>query len=81
MSLSFSLTIRTDPLPPEVKAVKTGRWVNRRLEPSKKMFDHQPKRLGPNGTWLNDDESEAQTSIVATTSTVIPLKREDTLTD
>jgi hypothetical protein len=45
-----------------------------------------PKRLGPEGTWLNDDypqreQDRTETTVRGSTASSRDLKREDTLTD
>lgn len=36
---------------------KPGRWVRCKFVPAK-VEDRKPKRLGPNGTWMNEPEGE-----------------------
>ena len=61
---------------------KKPRWTRRKLEPAKKRVDNKPKRLGPEGTWMNDagDEgSRTKSTLVQGSRTVTTLERQDTL--
>ena len=59
--------------------------VTRKLRPAKKKVDRQPKRLGPEGTWVNDsdggEEDQTRTIVQRGSATVTALRRQDTLTD
>lgn len=67
------------------------RWVRRKLVSARRTADRQPKRLGPNGTWVNepDDEQGGAAQTLRTQTTVVganagtsrSLRREATLTD
>ncbi|KAF9790719.1 hypothetical protein BJ322DRAFT_409463 [Thelephora terrestris] len=63
---------------------KPIRWVRRKLESARRKVDLKPKRLGPEGTWVNepDDKKGNQSrTAVQWERTVTSLRREDTLTD
>lgn len=63
---------------------KPIRWVRRKLESARKKVDLKPKRLGPEGTWVNEsnDKPGDQTgTLVQWERTETSLRREDTLTD
>ena len=62
---------------------KKPRWTRRKLEPAKKRVDSKPKRLGPEGTWINDagDEGGRTQTLVQGSRTITSLERQDTLKD
>lgn len=78
------------PLDLDVAAVaggseRKGRRARRELASARRKVDSKPNRLGPHGTWCNEETegggtNQTQTS-VQRENTAVALQRQDTLTD
>jgi len=53
---------------------KPGGWVRRQLVPTKKVEDHEPRSLGPCGTWVYKSPGEE------VDSTQTPVQQDSTVT-